>query len=119
MKNLNEEVSKPRKVALYSCMDIDDYYTVLPYLVVDYDEHYTPFPDGQTREKPYERYVRVSEPIELRFSPLANDSIIQKAVESLDEMERKAIADLNEKIAKIRGQKAQLLALAYQRAEEA
>jgi hypothetical protein len=114
MKDVRDQVAKKRKVALYASMDMGDYYPVLEVSYVDYDEHLNPLPAGQLREYPKQGYVRISEPIELSFSPISNDEIVAKAVESLNEEERKAIDELNRKIAAIREKKSQLLALTHQ-----
>lgn len=114
MKNIKETVARPRTVALYSSMDMDDYYAVMEVLYVDYDEHYSPLPAGQKREYPKSSYVRISEPIEITFSAITNDEIVARAVESLNEEERKVIDELNRKIAAIREKKSQLLALTHQ-----
>lgn len=114
MKDIKEAVAKPRKVALYAATDIDDYCTVMPVNLVSYDEHYASLPEGQEREKSYDKFVRISEIVELRFSPLTDEGIIQKAIESIDETERRLREELNKKIAELRQQKAQLLALTHE-----
>jgi hypothetical protein len=113
VKDMKEEISRPRNIALYKSLD-SDWYTVDEVRFATFDEHYRPLPEGEAREKVMKGFVRVSEPVEVTFSQLGNDSIIQKAVESLDEAEREAIRELNAKIAAIREQKSQLLALTYQ-----
>lgn len=114
MKNIKEIVAKPRKIALYASMDMSDYYCALEVTYVDYDEHYTPLPNGQFREYPKASYVRVTEPVEITFTAISNDEVVAKAVESLNEEERKAIEELNTKIAGIREKRNQLLALTHQ-----
>lgn len=111
--NIKEEIAKSRKVALYASLD-SAYSYVSEVDYVDYDEHYHPYPDGQTRERQKKGYVRISEPVEISFSAISNDAVIENAVKSLDEAERAVIREMNEKIAAIRGQKAQLLALTHQ-----
>ena len=113
MIDIKEEVAKPRKVALYASLDSSwSYLAEVDFL--KYDEHYEPLPAGVERERPKKGFVRVSEPIDLQLRPLADDFIVQKAVESLNEAEREAIRELNAKIAAIRSQKAQLLSLTHQ-----
>lgn len=114
MNNVKEAIAKARTVALYAALDVTDYFTVMPVNYVNYDEHYAPLPEGSKREKSYDTFVRVSEPIELTFQPLANDSIVQKAVESIDEAERRLREELNKKLAALREQRSQLLALVHQ-----
>jgi len=114
MKDVRQIVAKPRKVALYASMDMSDYYPVFEVTYVDYDEHYTPLEKGELREYPKERYVRISEPVEIQFTAVDNDEIVAKAVESLNESERKAIEELNATIAAFREKKSQLLALTHQ-----
>lgn len=114
MKNIKTAVQKPREVALYAHMSSDDWYTVFEVTYSNRDEHYTPLQTGQRRELPMEGYVRVSAPLEVKFTAIDEDMVIQKAVESLNAEERKAIEDLNAKIASIRERKNQLLALGHQ-----
>jgi hypothetical protein len=113
MKNMQEEISRSRKVALFKSLD-SDYYMIDEFRLTSFDENYRPLPNGEERERIIKGYVRISEPIEVSFSSMASDSIIQKAVESLDALEADARRELNEKIAAIREQKSQLLALTYQ-----
>jgi hypothetical protein len=113
MNDMKEEIIRPRPIALYKRLD-GGWYMVDEIRYRNHDEHYSPLPEGEKREHALSGYVRVSEPVEVAFSPLADDAVIQKAVESLDQAERDAIRELNEKIAAIRSQKAQLLALTHQ-----
>jgi len=114
MKDVRQIVAKPRKVALYASMDMSEYYAVLEVMYVNYDEHLSPLPPGQLREYPKSSYVRISEPVEIQFTAIDNDEIVAKAVESLNESERKAIEELNATIAAFREKKSQLLALTHQ-----
>jgi hypothetical protein len=113
MKNMKETIAKPRKVALYASLD-SDYCMVDEVRINTHDEHYRALPDGETRERILKGYVRITEPVDVAFSSLTDDSIVQKAVESLDAAEQEAIRELNAKIAAIRSQKAQLLTLTHQ-----
>lgn len=117
MKDVREAVSKPRTVALYTSMTREDYYSVMEVMYVNYDERHQLLSEGQKREYPFEGYVRISEPLEIQFSAISNDEMIAKAVESLNEEERKVIDELNRKIAGIREKKSQLLALTYETPE--
>lgn len=111
--NIKEEIAKSRNVALYANLDGSwAYVSEVDY--IDYDEHYQTLPEGQRRERQKRDMVRVSEPIEVRLVAVSDDTAIENAIKSLDEAERAAIAELNDKIAKIRGQKAQLLSLTHQ-----
>lgn len=111
--NIKDEIAKPRKVALYANLDGSwCYVSEVDY--VTHDEHYVPLPEGQLRERPKRDMIRVSEPVEVTLTAVSDDTVIENAIKSLDEAERAALSELNEKIAKIRGQKAQLLALTHQ-----
>lgn len=83
-------------------------------LYSQYGKHYERLPDGQEREEPRDLFTRISEVIEASFTSLNDDEVVQQAVASLDEEERKTLAELNQKLADIRGRKAQLLALTHQ-----
>ena len=114
MKDIHEQVTRSRKLALYASLRLGGYYTVCEVKFTEFGERYERLPAGELREQPLDGYVRVSEPIDASFTPLSNDAVIQKAVESLNEAERKAVEELNAKIAAIREQKAQLLSLTHQ-----
>jgi len=114
MKDVREIIEKPREVALYSCLDTGGSYLVLQVSYSAYDEHYAPLPEGERREVPCSGFVRVSEPIQLTFKAITNDEMVARAVESLNEQERKTINELNEKLASIREKRSQLLALTHQ-----
>lgn len=117
MKDMKEEVAKPRRVALYlytrATTSGTTWYSVSEVHFSQYDEHYQRLPDGQEREEPRDGFTRVSDIIEMAFTPLSSEDVIQQAVASLDEEERKTMAELNQKLAEIRGRKSQLLALTY------
>lgn len=57
--------------------------------------------------------VRISEPLSICFVALSTDEAIQTAVATLDAAEKKAFAECNAKVAEIRAQKANLLALTH------
>jgi hypothetical protein len=107
-------VERSREIALYAQLSAHTWFCVFEVTYSDYDEHRTKLPDGERRERPMEGFVRVSEPIRVEFTAINDDAIVQNAVESLDAEERKAIEDLNAKIASIRERKAQLLTLTHQ-----
>lgn len=113
MKEMKEELAKPRTAALYASLD-SSYCYVMEVIYTKLDERWDPLPNGEVREKPIKGYVRISEPIELTFRAVSDDAIVANAVKSLDEAEREALNELNTKIAAIRAQKAQLLALTHQ-----
>lgn len=117
MKNLKQDIEKPRKLALYCHMESDNWYMVRDVRYLTHDEHYRPLPEGQTREDVYEGFARVSEPIDIQFTAINSDEIVAKAVEALNAEEMKILNDLNAKLAKIRDRKHQLLALTHQTAE--
>lgn len=115
MKDFKEQVAKKRKLALYAHMDPSmRFYTVFEVTFVNHDARYQALGEGQLRELPMQGYTRVSEIIEVSFDSVSNDQVIQNAIAALDAAEQKAIEDLNRKIAEIRDQKAQLLALTHQ-----
>lgn len=114
MNDMKEDILRPRKIALYKSLEGSGWFMVDEVRFSALDETYKLLPEGEKREQVMKGYVRVSDPIDVTFRPLADDSVIQKAVESLDYLEREAIRELNAKIAAIRSQKAQLLALTYQ-----
>lgn len=112
--DIKGEVAKPRKIALYARMNDHVWFTIFEMQYVTHDEHYAPLPVGQHREVSFEGYVRITEPVDLKLTAIDDDSIVQKAVESLNEEERKAIEELNKKIVGIRERKNQLLSLTHQ-----
>ena len=113
MKDLKEQLDRPRAVALYTSLTMDfSYVTEVSY--VRHDENYEPLPNGQKRERPLEGYVRVSQPVEINLLATDNDSMLQNAAASLDEEERKARNELEAKLVKIRDCRSQLLALTHQ-----
>lgn len=57
--------------------------------------------------------VRISEPLAIKFVALSTDEAIQTAVATLNAAEKKAFAECNAKVAEIRAQKANLLALTH------
>lgn len=113
MKDIKAAVAKPRKVALYASLSTPDWYTVWSVDYTDRDEHYQLLPEGRLREIPRNGYVRISEPVEVRFTAISDDAVVQNAVAALNEEERKAIAELNAKVAAIRERKQQLLSLTH------
>lgn len=119
MKNLKETILKTRSVALYASLTIDDFVCVWEMRYNDYDEHYQPLPTGERREVPHAGYVRISEPMELKFAPIDKDEIVRNAVSSIDEEERKLRSELHGKIAQLQERRNQLLALTYQPEEAA
>lgn len=108
-----EEVAKPRKIALYSHIK-HGFYTAWDIQYSKYDDHYNQLPDGQEREVPRSEYVRVSEPIEIRFRPLNSGEVMEQALATLNAEERKVLAELNQQLANIRERKKQLLALTHE-----
>lgn len=114
MENIKEQAELPRKIALYQYLGEHPWYSVMEIVYSGHDERYNPLPDGQIREVPRDSFVRVSEPQEIKFSVLADNSIIEQAVASLNESERQAIEELNKKLMSIRERKAQLLSLTHQ-----
>ena len=114
MENFKAEIAKPRMVALYASMDLNGYFSVFEVTYKSYDENYNALPAGEKRENLRTSFVRISEPVEVNFTSVSNDEVIQKAVATLDAEERQAIDDLNKKVASIRERKQQLLAITFQ-----
>lgn len=114
MKDFKEQIVRPRKVALYAALDISNFYMVWEVHYSDHDEHWTKLPEGQLREESHKGYVRITEPVDLHFSPISDDTIVQNAVRSLDDAEREVLREMNTKIAALREQKKQLLAITHQ-----
>jgi hypothetical protein len=84
---------------------------------VTFDEHYTPLPNGERREKTHTESVRVTEPVRVQFSGIGQKEMVTNAIESLGQQEQKLRAELNAKLAEIKERKNQLLALTHQPAE--
>lgn len=113
---MKEKIDDVRKLALYQYFGSNDctWYSVMEVHYSTRDKHHQALPDGEVREIPVENYARVSDVIEIKFSPLSDDACIQQAVAALDEAERKAIANLNAALMSIRDRKSRLLALSHQ-----
>jgi flagellar basal body-associated protein FliL len=118
MKDFNHALAKTRFVALYANMATEGWFTVFEVTYVNYDEHFQPLTDGQKREKPWEGYVRISEPVKVDFAATDDDTVVRNAVASLDEQERKLRAELGEKLAQLQDRRNQLLALTHSPAVE-
>lgn len=118
-EKIAEAVGKPRKVALYLNMEYSGF-CIHEVHYANHDEHYEPLPEGQLRELPFlDGYVRVTEPIELSFKSTSQDEILSRAVESLNETERKTMVEFEQKLADIREKRNQLLAITHQPVAEA
>lgn len=116
MKDFREVAVKPRKVAVYASMDMQNYYTVMEVTYDQWDEHYKPLPAGKQREHIIKGYVRISTIIDIQPQAINSDEIVGHAVEALNAEECKLIDELNQKIAAVREKKAQLLALGHEKA---
>lgn len=114
MKEFKEQIANAREVAMYASMTMDDFVMVDWVRYVDYDEHFQALPPGQTREVPPTNYVRITQPVAVKFTPITNEEVVACAMASLNEQERKTIDELNQKLAAIREKKSQLLALTHQ-----
>lgn len=114
MDNLKDAFAKPRLVAMYAHLTVNEIFSVFEVTYCDYDEHYRALAPGERRENLRASYVRISEPVEVTFTSVSNDEVIQKAVATLDAEERQAIDELNKKVAAIRERKSQLLAITFQ-----
>lgn len=113
MKDLKALIAKPRHIALYSMAEGG---SLIPLQVsyADYDENLQPLPAGERRERPVSGFVRVTEPVEMTFRAIDDETMVRNAVAALNEEERKVLNELNIKLADIRERKSQLLALTHQ-----
>lgn len=114
MKDFKELIARPRMIALYASLIIDGFIAIFEILYSNIDEHYDPLPEGERREYTRVDYVRISEPFEVTFSAVDNDSIVRNAVASLDEEERKLRSELGRKLAALQDRKNQLLSLTHE-----
>jgi flagellar basal body-associated protein FliL len=113
MKDFKEQIAKKRELALYASLTMDfSYVTEVTYSTLD--EHYSPLPEGERRERPHEGYVRVTEPVTINFCAVDNDTVVRNAVASLDEEERKLRSELHKKLVELQERKSQLLALTHE-----
>ena len=98
---MTDEISPfdtPHYVALYQSIEYK-WYSLL--------EHH---PDSPR----YDSHVRISEPVEVRFTKLQNSEAIQEAVAALDAREKSIVEEFGQALAKLREQKASLLALTHE-----
>jgi hypothetical protein len=116
MKDFKAAIAKPRKIALYASLLIDDMVTPMEVHYVDYDEHFMPLPAGEQRERSKDGYVRISNVVDASFAPLSDDFLIQNAVKSLDAEEIRLRMELSRKLADLQERRAQLLCLTHQEA---
>lgn len=114
MKDFKEAIAKPREVALYARMGEHTWISVFEVTYSQFDVRFQPLPEGQSRELTLDGYVRISDPVKMTFTSTDQDTMVRNAVETLNEEERKAVDELNKKIAAIREKKSQLLALTHQ-----
>jgi hypothetical protein len=98
-------LDKPYTVALYRS---------LQYGVVIISEYCGPTEARPNRDtEVHNGYVRLSEPIEIRFNSLQNEEVIRNAIATCDAMELKVRLKFEDELKAIRDQKSQLLALTY------
>lgn len=102
----NDEITKPRKVALYKDVQFG---TILVFEFTNWEEQREK--EGKTMLKDY---VRISDPLEVQFSPASEESQVFRALKALDEQEREAHATLTKALVKINDMRGQLQALTYQ-----
>jgi hypothetical protein len=110
----DEALSKERKIALYARLGEHSWFAVFEVGYVKHDEHYQPLPEGQLREVPTQGYARISEPISVNFEASDKETMVRNAIESLNAEELKIRNEMEERLAKLREQKNQLLALTHE-----
>jgi len=93
-------VGKKVKVAVFK--DIDPNSVISGYESIFSEEH----------EK-YTTDVRISEYIEVEFSPLKDEIVVDKYIDALDRSERKLRLDFQKKLDEIATQRSNLLALTH------
>lgn len=59
-------------------------------------------------------YVRISEPVTVKFDPLADEEVLQGRVRSIDAQIEETRAELTRRIAELTDQKNRLLAITHQ-----
>lgn len=104
--NKKNPLDQPYAIALYKSMQCG-YVSAYTYL----GERDAEYRSGDS--------VRISEPVEIKFTALKNDEVIRNAVAACDAAEQAAYRELNEKLARIKEQRQQFLALTHQPAESA
>jgi hypothetical protein len=114
VKNFKEELAKSREVALYAHLSHHTWFAVFEVSYSEFDECSRPLDEGQRREITMDSYVRISEPVKINFTGIDNETMVRNAVEALNAEERKLIDEMNKKLADLREQKNQLMALTYQ-----
>lgn len=112
--DLQEEIAKPRSVALYMSLSGGGYVYMSEVHYVRHNEHWEPLPEGEHREQPHDNAVRITEPVELQLAAIGQKEMVKNAVDSLNEQERKVYREMNAKLAEIKEQRNQLLALTHQ-----
>ena len=80
--------------------------------------NYITVSDMSTWIEENEDYVRVSEPIDVRFVALPDDVILKSRVNALDKEIAKTRAELNRRIEDLTDQKNRLLAITHQPEED-
>lgn len=93
---------------------LDSAYTVALYQYIGKNPWFTVFKMEPGTSGLHDGFCRVSDPLEIHFSPLTGEDVIREAVLSLDAQEARVRDECNQKVAAIREQKSQLLALTHQ-----
>ncbi len=114
MNKFKEQIGKPRKIALYAHLTMEDYFLVDEVRYSPFDANFQPLPQGELREIPRRDSVRLTKPIEVVFEAEDDNSVVGNAVQSLEAEERRLREELATKIADIRERRQQLLALTHQ-----
>lgn len=100
MDKKDNPIDKVHAVALYRSIE-HGWASVLQYF-------------GERDAEYHGSYVRISEPMELTFRPLADDTVIQNAIAALNAQEVKVRLECEKSLAQIREMKSNLLALTHQ-----
>jgi hypothetical protein len=113
-EKIDEALKAVSKVALYMNME-HGYFSVQEVRYSNLDKHYQPLPEGELREHPFlDGYVRVSDPVAVTFQKTDASEIVARAVESIEETERKLMVETEQKLGELREKKKQLLSIIHQ-----
>lgn len=112
-ETIDQAIQKRIRVALY-ISNSGGYCCVNEIRYTSEDENGDLLPDDGEREEPPLMYTRISEPIEITFSRIPNEEIIQGVVKSLAQEEMEARRRLNSALRDINERRADLLSLSHE-----
>lgn len=113
MNDFKQAAAVPRKIAVYASLSLKDYFMVSEVRYASFDEHYQPLALGQVREIALQGYVRISNVIEVAFDAISDEAMVGNAVATLNDEERRLIADFDKQLVHLRDRRSQLLALTH------